>query len=97
MTSEPPPSIDIQIATADDNIPSEEDFRRWVMAALPSTHANAELTIRVVGFDESQTLNATYRKKNQPTNVLSFAADSPADVGSTLLGDFVVCCPVVEQ
>ncbi len=97
MTTESPPSIDIQIATADDNIPSEEDFSRWVCAALPATHANAELTIRVVGFDESQALNATYRKKNQPTNVLSFPFDIPAEVGSTLLGDLVVCGPVVEQ
>lgn len=91
------PEVDVQIATADENIPSEEDFRSWVAAALPADKINSELTIRVVGFDESRSLNAQYRQKDKPTNVLSFPSELPPDLQIPLLGDLVICAGVVER
>jgi probable rRNA maturation factor len=91
------PTVDIQIATADDNIPSEQQFEHWVRAALPADRANVELTIRIVGTTESQTLNSQYRQKDSPTNVLSFPSDLPPEVDIPLLGDLVICAPVVES
>lgn len=91
------PEVDVQIATADENIPSEEDFRSWVAAALPADKLNSELTIRVVGFDESRSLNAQYRQKDKPTNVLSFPSELPPDLQIPLLGDLVICAGVVER
>lgn len=91
------PEVDVQIATADENIPSEEDFRSWVAAALPADKINSELTIRVVGFDESRSLNAQYRQKDKPTNVLSFPSELPPELQIPLLGDLVICAGVVER
>ena len=40
-------------------------------------------------------LNGKWRGQERPTNVLSFPADLPTVVESTLLGDLVICAPVV--
>jgi probable rRNA maturation factor len=42
-------------------------------------------------------LNHTYRAKAGPTNVLSFPADIPDSVDCDLLGDIVICAPVVVR
>lgn len=91
------PEVDVQIATSDENIPSDEDFRNWVAAALPGDRLASEITIRVVGFDESQALNAQYRHQDKPTNVLSFPSELPPELQIPLLGDLVVCAGVVER
>lgn len=99
MTTSSPQTVDvdIQIATADDNIPSDEDFRRWVTHSLPKPTQNAELTLRIVGTNESQALNLQFRQKDKPTNVLSFPADLPEGIDIPLLGDIVICAHIVEK
>jgi probable rRNA maturation factor len=42
-------------------------------------------------------LNARYRHGDYATNVLSFPAELPAGVDLPLLGDIVVCAPVVNR
>lgn len=97
LSSASHPDVDVQIATSDENIPSDEDFRSWVAAALPPDRLASEITIRVVGRDESQALNAQYRQQDKPTNVLSFPTDLPPELQIPLLGDLVVCAGVVEH
>ena len=63
---------------------------KWL---APIIDQDAEITIRIVGRDESKNLNTIYRKKKYPTNVLSFLVD---DVHH-LIGDIVLCAPVIEQ
>jgi probable rRNA maturation factor len=54
---------------------------------------NAEITVRVVGLDEGQALNHSYRKKNYATNVLTFNyAQSPV-----VMADLVLCAPVIAK
>ena len=54
--------------------------------------AETTLTIRIVDEAESQSLNNQYRKKNEPTNVLSFLInDNP------LLGDIILCHSVIKK
>ena len=54
--------------------------------------AETTLTIRIVDKAESQLLNNQYRKKNEPTNVLSFLiSDKP------LLGDIILCHSVIKK
>lgn len=89
--------LDLQIALDMPGLPDEADFRRWAAAALAGagyTQA-AELTVRIVNEAESTALNETYRHKQGPTNVLSFPFEAPPEVDSSLLGDIVICAPVV--
>jgi probable rRNA maturation factor len=57
----------------------------------------AELSIRIVGAREGRALNRQYRDKDYATNVLSFPAELPRGVASPLLGDMVICAPVVAR
>lgn len=76
-------------------VPSVSEFRAWARAAVAPHRGDAELALRVVGAEESAYLNLTYRGKRGPTNVLSFAAQLSPDVPVPLLGDLVICAPVV--
>lgn len=78
-------------------LPASVSFRRWVDAALMGKRRRAELSIRLVDAAEGQKLNHDYRGKDYPTNVLSFAADLPAGVPLPLLGDLVLCAPVIAR
>jgi probable rRNA maturation factor len=87
----------LQNATREKNLPSTTDFKRWISAALAGRHAPAEVTVRLVDEDEGLMLNRRYRRKDSPTNVLSFAAQLPADIASPVLGDLVMCAPLVMR
>lgn len=68
--------------------------RRWLTAALERP---AELTVRIVSAEEGRALNRDYRGKDYATNVLSFPAELPEGVTLPLLGDLVICAPVVAK
>jgi probable rRNA maturation factor len=90
--------IDIESNSQSKLIPSLTDLERWISAALQSQALeDAEVSVYIVDEDEGQELNAQYRGKDYPTNVLSFPADIAEEVGVPLLGDLVVCAPVVER
>ena len=90
-------TVDIQCASAEP-VPEEEDLRRWIAAALASRKkpGDAEIGVRLVDSAEMAGLNQTYRHKAGPTNVLSFPADLPTEFELPLLGDIVICAPVVR-
>lgn len=56
-----------------------------------------EVLIRIVDADEGAALNERYRGKRGPTNVLSFPFAVPSGIPNRLLGDLVICAPVVER
>ncbi|QEY13355.1 rRNA maturation RNase YbeY [Cellvibrio sp. KY-YJ-3] len=90
--------IDIESNSQSQQIPALAELERWIGAALHSQKLeDAEVSLYIVDEDESQQLNSQYRGKDYPTNVLSFPADIPEEVGVPLLGDLVVCAPVVER
>ncbi|WP_114418350.1 rRNA maturation RNase YbeY [Marinospirillum perlucidum] len=97
------PLIDLQMATDHPQAcPSLEAFQVWVEAGLlEETPSACEVTLRLVDDDESRYLNASYRGKDKPTNVLSFPFDAPIDLAAagelTLLGDLVICVPQVVR
>jgi probable rRNA maturation factor len=80
-------------------VPSRAQFVRWVAAALPGAARSAarstELSIRVVGAARSRSLNARYRNKDKPTNVLSFAGAGSTPDGRRFLGELVICAPLM--
>ena len=89
--------VDIQTASAEP-VPAEEDIRAWIAAALEGrdTREEVEVSVRLVDLDEMAQLNENYRGKKGATNVLSFPADLPAELSLPLLGDIVICAPVVR-
>jgi len=90
-------TVDLQIAY-DGQVPELALFQQWAEAALQEdVTEDCELSIRLVGVAESAELNLTYRAKSGPTNVLSFPFDSPIPMEPTLLGDLVICVPIVEK
>jgi probable rRNA maturation factor len=89
--------VDIQTASAA-AVPTEKDIRRWIAAALQGRAAQeqVEVSVRLVDIDEMTQLNETYRGKKGATNVLSFPAGLPVELALPLLGDIVICAPVVR-
>lgn len=84
-------------------LPSAVSFRRWVAAALEGRIREADLAIRIVDSKEGRALNRHYRGKDYATNVLSFPAEMaedvkmPKGVKMPLLGDLVLCAPVIAR
>jgi probable rRNA maturation factor len=89
--------IDLQLASEADLIPSLAEFQRWAEHSLKDQLDSTELCIRVVDEPESQQLNLDYRGMDKPTNVLSFPFEAPPGIDLNLLGDLVICAPVVAQ
>ena len=84
-------------------LPAAVSFRKWVAAALDGRIREADLAVRIVGSKEGRALNRHYRGKDYATNVLSFPADVadgvklPKGVVMPLLGDLVLCAPVIAR
>ena len=77
-------TIAVQDASGGARFPAEDRLRSWVLAAVagppegePKPPAAGEVLIRIVGTQESAQLNARYRGKRGPTNVLAFLSDLP--------------------
>lgn len=87
----------VQNPSAAMNIPSEGQLIDWATVALDTRCAQAEITLRIVDPIEGAALNAHYRHKQGPTNVLSFPYTPPRGMEGFLLGDIVICASVVEQ
>lgn len=95
-----PLDIDIQFASEIEDpsaLPKEAQFAAWAQRAYQAVSPNkpAEVSLRIVEAQEGQALNLAYRQKDRPTNVLSFPAELAEEVGFELLGDIVICHPVV--
>ena len=72
-------SATVQHAVARRGIPGAARLREWTLG-------HPGITLRIVGEREGRRLNLTYRKRNYPTNVLSFST-----------GDIVLCHPVIAR
>ncbi|MHA6964963.1 rRNA maturation RNase YbeY [Zobellella denitrificans] len=90
--------LDLQIACDEaPGLPGEQEFERWLSAALAGERMDAEVTVRLVNEAESRELNRDYRGKDYATNVLSFPFEAPPGIDLPLLGDLVICRQVVER
>ena len=80
-------------------------IERTPYGELLTTAATVEISVRLTADEEVRTLNAQYRQKDKPTNVLSFPMVQPdlidtvsqnSDDGELLLGDIVMAHGVCE-
>jgi probable rRNA maturation factor len=107
-----PLQVEVQLAARRPWVPGAVTLRRWARAAhagglasLPARrlrmHASIEqgaaVCLRVVGGAESRRLDRDYRGKDKPTNVLSFPSSPEERVATGILGDLVICAPVVAR
>ena len=90
--------VDITSASSEP-APDEDDIRSWIAAALEADgrSADCEVSLRLVDQDEMAQLNRDYRGRQGPTNVLSFPSDLPGSLPLNLLGDIVICAPLVRR
>jgi probable rRNA maturation factor len=71
------------------------ELARQILKFLNQDHA--ELSVALVGNREIQELNAKYRNKNKPTDVLSFASQEILPTGVWILGDVVISVEQAEK
>lgn len=89
--------VSVSYGVARRGLPAVVSFRRWAAAALEGRIRRADLAIRLVGEREARALNRHYRGHDYATNVLSFPAELPQGVKLPVLGDLVLCAPVVAR
>ena len=87
--------IDVQYAISAEGLPDEQQICQWARVALQEKQEQAELVVRVVDEAEMTALNRSYRGKSGATNVLSFPYEPIQGIESGLLGDVMICAPVV--
>ncbi len=90
-------ALDVQTASVSDDLPSQQQLQTWVLAATGDRIHDAELCIRIVDEAEMIALNEQYRQKPGVTNVLAFPQHPVAGIACNIIGDVVVCAPVVER
>ena len=91
------PRIDVQFAVNSAGLPDRKSLQHWASTVLADSAEETEVTIRIVGEREGTELNRTYRNVPSATNVLAFPFEAPDVVDLLLLGDVVICAPVVER
>ena len=89
--------VHVEYACSDADVPDADSLHRWACAALDDRPGPVELSIRIVDEAEGEELNRSYRQRAGATNVLSFPFEPPPGAESALLGDLLLCAPVVAR
>ena len=92
-------SIEVYVEDASGaaGVPPEAEIVHWARAALGTSMRTGGVAVRIIGEAESRALNAQYRRKDAPTNVLSFPAELPKGVPLQEFGDLAICASVVAR
>ena len=90
-------NIDIENVSGITSIPDDKSIIKWATLALEKKHKDAEICLRIVDEEEGQYLNKEWRNKESATNVLSFPVGEVIEHAPNLLGDIVICAPIVEK
>jgi len=89
--------VDIQMASASEEAPDPQSIERWIGAAIGNQRESTELSVRIVDAEEGQALNEQFRGSTGATNVLSFPFENESPEPLPLIGDIVICAPVVAK
>ncbi len=78
--------------------PANVEIATWARAAISDNAIDgAGVTIRIVDAIEIRSSNKQWRNIDKATNVLSFAADFPAEAEIPYLGDILICADVLQR
>jgi probable rRNA maturation factor len=93
--------LTLQNPAGQKKVPKKKKFEEWVTGVLKEMDhtktEHSEIVIRIVNKEESATLNYSFRKKNGPTNILSFTYDTHEEPYSNSLGDLAICAEIVME
>jgi len=89
--------IDLINNSTSTQLPTLDELTAWAAMAVEQYRQEAEISLLIVDETEGAELNQQWRNKCGPTNVLSFPSDLPAELQLPLLGDLVICAPVVAR
>jgi probable rRNA maturation factor len=89
--------IEVQTVFNSPGQPDAKQIQSWIDTALKDYPQDTEIVVRIVDIHESAQLNKQYRHKQGPTNILSFPIEIPEGITLNLLGDLVVCAPILER
>lgn len=89
--------IKINIDVPTRGLPSKTQMKAWLKYCLQHVQLDADLHVDCVSVSVMQALNLEYRKKNAPTNVLSFPECIPLPKGKQFLGNIILCPEVLMQ
>ena len=90
-------------------VPTRRSFTQWAelamtiarapraAAAKARRHALPQINIAIMGTREARALNRQFRGRDYATNVLSFPFEPMAGDAGGLIGDIVICPPVVAR
>ncbi len=79
-------------------VPLRRSFQQWI-EAIPQVRKRrlAEVAIVIVGTAQGRQFNRHYRGRDYATNVLSFPWQRLPGDRTGLLGDLIICAPVVTR
>lgn len=93
--------VQVQYGVPRRGLPGVQRLHRAAQAAWQGGLTSAQVTLRIVDAAEGRELNARFRGRDRPTNVLSFPTEAfdlpqaPGLSGPAYLGDIVLCAPVL--
>lgn len=80
------------------SIPSQDQIVSWLAPSMKQLSTEGHICVRFTDVNESRSLNAEYRQKDKPTNVLSFPYGWHCpETGELILGDLVLCLDVIQK
>ena len=112
MSHSLPLAVNVQAHSTQGSLPSptlwEQWFQQWLQALQPElpTAQGYELTLCLSDNAEIKALNAQYRQKNQPTDVLAFASlETPflkeeiwsSSAEPLYIGDIIISVEIAQQ
>ena len=89
-------TVTLQNNSTTKNIPTKKLFTSWVTTAIANNKKTLEVGIRIVDAKEIIDLSKKYRKKTKLTNIIVFKFSPPPTIPTNLLGDLVICAPIVK-
>jgi len=92
-------TVDFQVIFKSPEQPNQQKIQYWIDTVLENLEEDTEIVVRIVDEQESAQLNEYYRHRTGATNILSFPFEAPDIEGFTseLLGDLVICAPVLQR
>ena len=78
-------------------VPLRPSFESWIAAIPELRRRDAEVNVLIVGTRDGRRFNREFRHRDYATNVLSFPYEPLPREKTRLLGDLVICAPVVAR